>query len=70
MMANNGFWFPRTLRIFDVYPEFVMKTRGEGKHRLIDCARMYGVGFEPHDSLEDSKAAMQCAIGIVKEVEE
>ena len=70
MMANNGFWFPRTLRIFDVYPEFVMETRGGGKHRLIDCARMYDVGFEPHDSLEDSKAAMLCAIGIVKEVGE
>lgn len=65
MMANNGFWFPRTLRIFDVYPEFVMETRGEGKHRLIDCARMYDVGFEPHDSLEDSKAAMLCAMRIV-----
>lgn len=70
MMANNGFWLPRTLRIFDVYPEYVMITRGGGRHRLVDCARDMGVDFEPQDSLEDSKAAMLCAIEITKEVEE
>lgn len=61
--------------LFDVMKAFapIANVRGEDGsfiwRPLEECARYYGVTFEPHDALEDARATLACFKRMVKDKE-
>lgn len=61
---------------FDVLREFgrthgrtSRRTGGLRRIKLVDCARWYGISFEPHSSLADARATLGCYRGLIAERE-
>lgn len=61
MMEGDGFDLP-DMAVYDAYLAFVDSYPGNPNHSLSACAGMFGIGFEPHRSLEDARAALLCAL--------
>lgn len=57
--------FPNVLS-FDAMKMFQLITKSKHAQKLTECAEYFQYDFQPHDSLEDTKATMYCTLKMLE----